>query len=82
MLSADAYWGVWTQLRCYWTAAVLFLWFVSFFSKRLRGGPMAMQINLHTESGCFDGFCFSMIFFYNPGIFPNFPVVTFAIAGF
>ena len=59
-----------------------------FFQKRLRGRPMAMQFNLrfnlHTDPGCFGGFCFSIYIFFiilDFNLFPNFPVVAFAIAG-
>ena len=52
-----------------------------FFSEWLRGRPMAMQFNLHTEPDCFGAFCLASIFFIILEIFPDFPVVAFAIAG-
>ena len=64
-----------------WPAVVLFFVVRIFFSKRLRGRPMAMQFDLHTEPDCFGGFCLASIFFMILEFFPNFPVVAFAIAG-
>ena len=62
--------------------AVLFLWFVSFFQKGCGVGQwQCSSIYIRRQVVLVD-FVLASKFFHNFGIFPNFPVVAFAIAGF